>query len=158
DSYLWKDETKNESVNFAQLMEKVAHVHPLLRVRFSTSHPKDITDEVLYVMKKYDNICKYIHLPVQSGSSEVLKRMNRTYTRAWYIGKIDTIRQLIPECGISTDIIAGFCGETETDHQETLSMMEYVKYDLAYMFMYSERPGTPAAKKFSDDVPVEIKN
>lgn len=125
---------------------------------FPLSHPKDITDEVLFVMLKYKNICKHIHLPVQSGSSEVLDKMNRTYDRQWYMSKVDRIRELIPGCGISTDMIAGFCGETDEDHRQTLSMMEYVKYDLAYMFMYSERPGTPAARKYKDDVPEEVKN
>lgn len=145
-------------VNFAQLLEMVALVNPDLRVRFSTSHPKDITDEVLWTMKKYENICKYIHLPAQSGSSRVLKIMNRTYDRDWYIQKIDRIRAILgEECGISTDMITGFCTETEEEHQETLSLMEYVKYDYAYMFAYSERPGTPAAKKFKDDIPEEVK-
>lgn len=158
DSYCWIDVDKNVKVNFAQLLERVALVHPLLRVRFSTSHPKDITDEVLYTMRKHENICKHIHLPVQSGSSEVLKRMNRTYNRDWYIDKINSIRQIMPECAITTDIIAGFCSETEAEHAETLSMMEYVKYDMAYMFMYSERPGTPAAKKWEDNVLPDVKN
>jgi tRNA-2-methylthio-N6-dimethylallyladenosine synthase len=145
-------------VNFAQLLEMVALISPDLRVRFSTSHPKDITDEVLWTMKKYENICKYIHLPAQSGNSRVLKIMNRTYDREWYIQKIDRIRAILGEdCGISTDMITGFCTETEEEHQDTLSLMEYVKYDYAYMFAYSERPGTPAAKKFKDDIPEEIK-
>jgi tRNA-2-methylthio-N6-dimethylallyladenosine synthase len=145
------------AVTFAQLLEKVALVNPLLRVRFSTSHPKDITDEVLYTIKKYDNICKYIHLPIQSGSSRILEKMNRTYTREWYINKINTIRQIIPGCGISTDTISGFCSETEEDHAETLSIMDNVKFDMAYMFKYSERPGTLAAKKYADDVTEEVK-
>ena len=156
DSYNWKSEA--ESFNFAQLLEKVALISPDLRVRFSTSHPKDITDEVLYTMKKYENICNYIHLPAQSGSSRILELMNRTYDREWYLGKIDRIREIIgEECGISHDLIAGFCTETEEDHQDTLSLMEYVKFDYGYMFFYSERPGTPAAKKLKDDVPEEIK-
>lgn len=163
DSYKWKGEGKNDDkeaeilVNFAQLLEKVALVHPLLRVRFSTSHPKDITDEVLYTIAKYNNICSYIHLPVQSGNSACLERMNRTYDRAWYMNRIDAIRNIIPDCGISSDIIAGFCGETEEEHQDTLSLMEYAQFDYSYMFFYSERPGTLAARKYTDDVPLEIK-
>ncbi|MBK9733248.1 MAG: tRNA (N6-isopentenyl adenosine(37)-C2)-methylthiotransferase MiaB [Chitinophagaceae bacterium] len=158
DSYFWKNPASGDTLNFAQLLEQVAKVHPLLRVRFSTSHPKDITDEVVHTMSAYHNICKHIHLPVQSGSSEVLKRMNRTYDRDWYLERINTIRSILPGCGISTDIITGFCGETEKDHAETLSMMEYVKYNLAYMFSYSERPGTPAEKNFTDDVSAETKS
>lgn len=157
DSYYWVDEQKEEIVTFAKLMEMVAQINPQLRVRFSTSHPKDITDEVLLTMAKYDNICKYIHLPVQSGSTRILQLMNRTYTREWYLKKVDRIRQLLPDCAISTDIIAGFCTETEEDHQDTLRMMNYVKYDLAYMFIYSERPGTLAARRYTDDVPHEVK-
>jgi len=145
------------AVNFAQLLKMVALVNPKLRVRFSTSHPKDITDEVLHTIVKYDNICKHIHLPVQSGNSRVLELMNRTYDREWYIERINSIRKIIPECGISTDIIIGFCTETEEEHRETLSMMDYVQYDFAYMFTYSERPGTLAAKKYSDDIPEDIK-
>lgn len=144
-------------VNFAQLLAMVAEVSPKLRVRFSTSHPKDITDEVLHTMAGYENICKYIHLPVQSGSSRVLELMNRTYDREWYMERVDAIRRIIPSCGISTDVITGFCTETEDEHQETLSMMDYVKYDFAYMFAYSERPGTLAAKRYEDDVPEEVK-
>lgn len=152
------DGTPRGAVNFAQLLEMVALVHPDLRVRFSTSHPKDITDDVLWMMKKYDNICKYIHLPAQSGNSRVLKLMNRTYDRDWYVQKIDRIRAILgEECGISTDMITGFCSETEEEHQETLSLMEYVKYDYAYLFAYSERPGTPAAKKLKDDIAEEVK-
>lgn len=158
DSYFWKNEVTGETMNFAQLLEQVAMVNPLLRIRFSTSHPKDITDEVLYTMVKHDNICKNIHLPVQSGSTRMLQRMNRTYTREWYLEKIQAIRRIMPDCGISADIIAGFCGETEDDHRETLSIMELVQYDLAYMFTYSERPGTPAEKKFQDDVPQDVKS
>lgn len=162
DSYKYstKAEEGQESeltVNFAQLLALVAEVSPELRVRFSTSHPKDITDEVLYTMARYENICKYIHLPVQSGNSRVLELMNRTYDREWYIDRVEAIRRIIPECGISTDVITGFCTETEEEHQETLSMMEYVKYDFAYMFAYSERPGTLAAKRYEDDVPEEVK-
>lgn len=144
-------------VNFADLLALVADVDPLLRIRFSTSHPKDITDEVLHTIARYDNICKYIHLPVQSGNSRVLKLMNRTYDRAWYMDRVDAIRRIIPNCGISTDVITGFCSETEEEHQDTLSMMDYVRYDYAYMFAYSERPGTLAAKRYADDVPDEVK-
>ncbi|WP_207426537.1 tRNA (N6-isopentenyl adenosine(37)-C2)-methylthiotransferase MiaB [Pedobacter sp. SYSU D00535] len=157
DSYKWSNEEGTEKVNFAQLLEMVAIVSPELRVRFSTSHPKDITDEVLETMAKYENICKYIHLPVQSGNSRVLELMNRTYDREWYINRVDAIRRILPGCAISTDVIAGFCSESEEEHQETLSMMDYVKYDFAYMFMYSERPGTLAAKRYADDVPEEVK-
>lgn len=145
------------TVNFANLLEMVAQVSPELRIRFSTSHPKDITDEVLYTMAKYENICKYIHLPVQSGNSHVLELMNRTYDREWYMGRVDAIKRIMPDCAISTDIITGFCTETEEEHAETLSMMDYVKYDFAYMFAYSERPGTLAAKRYQDDIPEEIK-
>lgn len=150
-------EGRGEVVNFANLLEMVALINPDLRVRFSTSHPKDITDEVLHTMAKYDNICKYIHLPVQSGNSRILELMNRTYDREWYINRIDAIRRILPECAISTDVITGFCTETEEEHKETVSMMEYVKYDFAYMFMYSERPGTLAAKRYADDIPEEVK-
>ena len=156
DSYKWKSE-EGITLNFAGLLEFVALINPKLRVRFSTSHPKDITDEVLYTMKKYDNICKYIHLPVQSGNSRILELMNRTYDRAWYMNRIDAIRKILPGCAISTDVITGFCSETEEEHQETLSMMDYVQYDFAYMFMYSERPGTLAAKRYTDDIPEDIK-
>ena len=145
------------AVTFANLLERVAKISPLLRVRFSTSHPKDITDDVLFTMKKYDNICKYIHLPVQSGSSRVLQLMNRTYTREWYINKVNRIREVLPGCGLSTDVITGFCSETEEDHQGTLSLMEYCEYDLAYMYYYSERPGTLAERRYEDDVPEETK-
>ena len=145
------------AVTFALLLEQVALISPLLRVRFSTSHPKDITDDVLQTIVKYENICNYIHLPVQSGSTRVLQMMNRTYSREWYIAKVNRIRELIPDCGISTDMITGFCTETEEDHQESLSLMEYCKYDLAYMYFYSERPGTLAARRFEDDVPLDVK-
>jgi tRNA-2-methylthio-N6-dimethylallyladenosine synthase len=157
DSYYWIDEQKDETVTFGKLLEKVALIDPLLRVRFSTSHPKDITDEVLFTMKKYENICNYIHLPVQSGSTRILQLMNRTYTREWYIAKIDRIREIMPDCGISSDIIAGFCSETEEEHKETLSLMEYSKYDMSYMFFYSERPGTLAARRYEDDIPEDVK-
>jgi tRNA-2-methylthio-N6-dimethylallyladenosine synthase len=170
DSYKWSPEENNKArlnkkeeevtqvINFANLLEKVAQIDPLLRVRFSTSHPKDITDEVLYTMKKYDNICKYIHLPVQSGNSRVLEMMNRTYTREWYLDRVRAIREILGvECGISSDMIAGFCTETEAEHQDTLTLMDLVKYDFSYMFFYSERPGTLAAKKYEDDIPLDIK-
>ena len=157
DSYYWQNSSANEIVSFAKLLEKVAQISPLLRIRFSTSHPKDITDEVLFTMAKYENICKYIHLPVQSGSTRILQMMNRTYTREWYLAKINRIKEILPGCGLSTDVITGFCTETEEDHQETLSLMEYCEYDLAYMFFYSERPGTLAARRFKDDVLEEIK-
>lgn len=167
DSYLWAggglkkevltEEQKAKSVNFAQLLEKVAIVNPLLRVRFSTSHPKDMTDEVLETMAKHHNICKYVHLPVQSGSSRLLEMMNRGYTREWYLSRMEAIQRIIPGCGISTDVITGFCSETEEEHQETLSLMETVQYDFAYMFSYSERPKTLAERKYQDDVPEEVK-
>ena len=157
DSYNWTNEETNENVTFARLLEKAALISPLLRVRFSTSHPKDITDEVLFTIVKYENVCNYIHLPVQSGSTRLLDLMNRTYTREWYIDKVNRIKELIPDCGISTDLIAGFCTETEEDHQDSLSLMEYCKYDLAYMYFYSERPGTLAARKYADDIPLETK-
>ncbi|RMG82895.1 MAG: tRNA (N6-isopentenyl adenosine(37)-C2)-methylthiotransferase MiaB [Bacteroidetes bacterium] len=164
DSYRWninkKGEVKDSSmptVNFAQLLEMVAQVSPWLRVRFSTSHPKDMTDDVLEVMAKYDNICKYIHLPVQSGNNEILQKMNRGYTREWYLEKIKSIRKYMPDCGISTDVIAGFCGETEAQHQDTLDLMQQVEFDFAYMFFYSERPKTLAERKYKDDVPLETK-
>lgn len=158
DSYKWINPATNEKISFAQLLEQVALVHPELRVRFSTSHPKDINDDVLYTIKKYDNICNYVHLPAQSGSSRILELMNRTYDRAEYLHKIDRIRAILgEECGISQDMIAGFCTETEKDHQETLSLMDYVKYDYGFMYSYSERPATPAAKKLVDDISDEIK-
>jgi tRNA-2-methylthio-N6-dimethylallyladenosine synthase len=144
-------------LDFADLLEMVALACPTLRIRYSTSHPKDMTDKVLVVMAKYPNICKYIHLPVQSGSSAVLKRMNRGYDRAWYLERMASIRRHMPDCAISTDIIAGFCGETEEDHQETLGLLNEVGYDMAFMFKYSERPKTLAARKYPDDVPEEVK-
>lgn len=157
DSYYWIDEQKDETITFAKLLEKVALVSPLLRVRFSTSHPKDITDEVLYTIAKYENICNYIHLPVQSGSSRILQLMNRTYTREWYIAKVNRIREILPDAGLSTDMITGFCTETEEDHRESYTLMEYCKYDLAYMYFYSERPGTLAERRYEDDIPEEVK-
>jgi tRNA-2-methylthio-N6-dimethylallyladenosine synthase len=147
----------SEAVNFANLLEMVALIDPDLRVRFSTSHPKDITDDVLYAINKYDNICNYIHLPVQSGNSRILDLMNRTYDREWYINRIDAIRRIIPDCAVSTDVITGFCSETDEEHKDTVSMMDYVKYDFAYMFKYSERPGTLAAKRYADDIPEDVK-
>jgi len=157
DSYQWVNSADNSVVSFANLLEKVAQISPLLRVRFSTSHPKDITDEVLFTIKKYDNICNYIHLPVQSGSTRILQMMNRTYTREWYISKVNRIKEILPDCGLSTDSISGFCSETEEDHKETLSLFKYCEYDLAYMYFYSERPGTLAERRFKDDVPLEVK-
>ncbi len=163
DSYNWVSnrnaagEEETRPVGFAGLLEKVAQIDPALRVRFSTSHPKDITDEVLHTMAKYENICNHIHLPVQSGSSRVLELMNRTYTREWYLEKVARIRQLLPGCGLTADIIAGFCTESEEDHRQTLSLMQQTQYDMSYMFFYSERPGTLAARKYADDVPEEVK-
>lgn len=170
DSYLWygggpkmdfkklSDIQKASSINFAQLLEKVALVSPEIRIRFSTSHPQDMTDQVLKTMAKYENICDYIHLPVQSGSSRILKLMNRGYTRDWYLERIDSIKRIIPGCAISQDIISSFCSETEEDHKDTLSLMDYVKFDYGFMFKYSERPNTKAARKFEDDVPEKIKS
>ena len=144
-------------ITFAKLLEMVALISPDLRVRFSTSHPKDITDDVLHTMAKYENICKYIHLPMQSGSTRVLQLMNRSYTREWYKAKVDRIREILPDCGISSDVISGFCTENEEDHKDTLSLMEYVGYDMSYMFFYSERPGTLAERRYQDDVPLDVK-
>lgn len=157
DSYYWIDEQKDVVVTFAKLLEMVASISPLLRVRFSTSHPKDITDEVLFTIAKYENVCKYIHLPVQSGNSRVLQLMNRTYTREWYMAKVARIKEIIPGCGITSDVITGFCTETEEDHCDTLSLMRYSSFDMSYMYFYSERPGTLAARRFADDVPLEVK-
>lgn len=172
DSYKWSADENNKAwlekkekkgtevsiVNFANLLEMVAQVSPELRVRFSTSHPKDITDEVLHTIKQYENVCNYIHLPAQSGNSRVLDLMNRTYTREWYINRVDAIRDILgEECGISSDMMTGFCSETEEEHKETLTLMDYVKYDFSYMFFYSERPGTLAAKKYADDIPLAVK-
>jgi tRNA-2-methylthio-N6-dimethylallyladenosine synthase len=148
---------EGEVVNFANLLEKVALLNNDLRIRFSTSHPKDITDDVLHTMAKYDNICKYIHLPVQSGNTRILSQMNRTYTREWYLNKVRRIREIMPACGLSTDVISGFCTETEEEHQDTLSLMEICRFDMAYMFSYSERPGTLAERRFEDDVPDDVK-
>ncbi len=170
DSYKWSPLENNkarlekrlpdavEVINFAGLLQRVASIHPDLRVRFSTSHPKDITDEVLHTMKAHANICKYIHLPAQSGNSRVLALMNRTYDRDWYMERVAAIRHILGEdCGISSDMIAGFCSETEAEHRDTLSLMDYVKYDFSYMFFYSERPGTLAAKQYADDIPLTVK-
>jgi len=171
DSYKWfgggpkkdfekvmEENKKLEIVNFASLLEKVALVNPLLRIRFSTSNPQDMTDEVLHVIAKHPNICKYVHLPMQSGSSRILALMNRGYDREKYLNRIQAIRTIIPGCGISTDVIAGFCSETEDEHKETISLMEQVRFDYAYMFAYSERPATPAAKNYKDDIPEEVKS
>lgn len=169
DSYLWygggpkKDfkkltpEEQVSSVNFAQLLEMVAQISPEMRIRFSTSHPKDITDDVIFAIKKYNNVCNYIHFPAQSGNSRVLEKMNRTYDRAWYDMKLNRIRELLPDCGVSCDIIAGFCSETEEEHQDTLDLMRKAQFDFSFMYVYSERPGTLAAKKYEDDVPEDIK-
>ncbi len=152
DSYKWKRE--GETVfNFANLLERIAQINPLLRVRFSTSHPKDITDEVLHTISRHRNICDYIHLPVQSGNSRVLNLMNRTYDREWYMNRVEAIHRILPECTISSDVIAGFCSETEEEHRDTMSMIEWAKYSMSYMFIYSERPGTLAARKYTDDIP-----
>jgi tRNA-2-methylthio-N6-dimethylallyladenosine synthase len=157
DSYKWKAPDGSHAVSFDRLLALVAEISPLLRVRFSTSHPKDITDEVLHTIARYPNICKYIHLPVQSGNSRILALMNRTYDSDWYKAKINRIHEIIPDCAVSSDIIAGFCSETEEEHQDTLAMMSFANYSMSYMFMYSERPGTLAAKKYTDDIPEEIK-
>lgn len=169
DSYLWygggpkkdfkklSDEERENAVDFAKLLETVAEIDPSLRVRFSTSHPKDITDDVLYAMAKYENVCNYIHLPAQSGNSRILEKMNRTYDRDWYMQKVKRIREIIPDCAISCDIITGFCTETEEEHKDTLSLMEWSQFDFSYMYYYSERPGTLAARKYADDVPLDVK-
>ena len=158
DSYFWKSpEGEEHNVNFAQLLEMVALISPEMRVRFSTSHPKDISDEVIYTMARHENICKHIHLPVQSGSSIMLEKMRRKYNREWYLERVDKIRSVIPDCGITTDVIAGFCGETLQDHEDTLTLMEKVVFDSAFMFAYSNRPGTLASRKYEDDIPYEEK-
>jgi len=157
-NHLLSEEEQANFTTFADLLEMVAKIHPDLRVRFSTSNPRDMTDAVLHVIAKYENLCKYIHLPVQAGSTSMLERMNRGYSREQYIERINSIRRIIPDCAISTDIIAGFCGETEEEHQATLSLMEWVNYDFVYMFKYSERPGTAAAKKMKDDISEEEKS
>ena len=169
DSYKWSKITNNkrklernqdiiEITQFSDLLELVAKIDPDLRVRFSTSHPKDITKEVLNVINKYENVCNYIHLPAQSGNSRILKKMNRTYDRDWYLSKVNDIKKIIgDDCGISSDFITGFCSETEKEHLDTLSLMDQVMYDYSYMFYYSERPGTLAQRKYKDDVPLDIK-
>ena len=157
DSYNWKNPETGHITSFASLLDQVARIHPDLRIRFSTSHPKDITDEVLHTMAAHDNICKYIHLPVQSGNSRVLRLMNRTYDRQWYMERIRAIYRILPDCAISSDIIAGFCTETEEEHKDTLSMIEWANYSMSYMFIYSERPGTLAQRKYKDDIPPETK-
>jgi tRNA-2-methylthio-N6-dimethylallyladenosine synthase len=156
DSYKWYD--GDITTGFPELLEKVAGISPLMRVRFSTSHPKDISDELLHVIASHENICKHIHLPAQSGSSRILKLMNREYSREWYLGRVKAIRAIIPECALSTDMITGFCTETDDDQKESLTLMEQVGFDFAYMFKYSERPGTKAARKYTDDVPESIKS
>ena len=170
DSYLWNNglskkeinklssNKKNNSINFAKLLDMIANNCPTIRIRFSTSHPQDMGDDVLHTMAKHKNICKYIHLPLQSGSSRILKLMNRGYDRSWYLKRIDAIKKIIPDCGISMDIITGFCTETDFDHNQTLSLMNYVKYDFGYMFKYSERPNTLAQRKYEDDVDEKIKS
>ena len=170
DSYLWNNglskkeinklpsNKKNNSINFAKLLDMIANNCPSIRIRFSTSHPQDMGDDVLHTMAKHKNICKYIHLPLQSGSSRILKLMNRGYDRSWYLKRIDAIKKIIPDCGISMDIITGFCTETDFDHNQTLSLMNYVKYDFGYMFKYSERPNTLAQRKYEDDVDEKIKS
>ena len=157
DSYKWANPETGHTVTFAELLRLTAAVHPDLRIRFSTSHPKDITDEVLYAMRDHRNVCKYIHLPVQSGNSRILELMNRTYDREWYKRKVDRIYEIMPDCAISSDVITGFCSETEGEHRDTLSMIDYARYSMSYMFYYSERPGTPAARKLTDDVPLAVK-
>ncbi|MCB2197264.1 MAG: tRNA (N6-isopentenyl adenosine(37)-C2)-methylthiotransferase MiaB [Bacteroidetes bacterium] len=152
DSYFWDAENEEDQIRFAQLLEMTAKISPKLRIRFSTSHPKDMSDEVLYTMAMYNNICNHIHLPAQSGSTKVLEAMNRGYTREWYMDRINAIKRILPDCSISTDIMTGFPAETEEDHQDTLSLMEWVNYDFAYMFKYSERPKTYAARHLKDDI------
>ncbi len=156
DSYNWKKDST--ATGFPQLLERIALINPLLRVRFSTSHPKDISDELLETMARHRNICRHIHLPAQSGSTRILKLMNREYSREWYMDRINAIKEILPDCSVSTDMIAGFCSETDEDHRESLSLMEWAGYDFAYMFKYSERPGTKAARKYKDDVPEEVKS
>lgn len=169
DSYLWfgggakkdfkklTEEEQAASVDFADLLELCALAVPGMRIRYSTSHPRDITPKVIHTMAKYKNVCNYIHLPAQSGNTRVLDIMSRNYSREWYMDKVEMIRGILPDCGISCDIIAGFCTETEEEHQDTLSLMEWSQFDFSYMYKYSERPGTPAAKKLVDDVPEEVK-
>ena len=157
DSYKWDNPETGQHVDFADLLEMTARIHPDLRVRFSTSHPKDMVDKVLHTMARYDNICKYIHLPVQSGNRRILALMNRTYDRDWYRQRMESIRRILPDAAVSSDIITGFCTETEEEHQDTLSMVEWANYSMSYMFFYSERPGTLAARKYADDIPEVVK-
>ncbi len=157
DSYKWDNPETHEVVSFAHLLSMVAEVNPLLRVRFSTSHPKDITDEVLHTIAAFDNICNYIHLPIQSGNSRILKMMNRTYDKEWYMDKVRAINEILPDCAISSDVITGFCSETEEEHQDTLKMISWANYSMSYMFYYSERPGTLASRKYEDDITLEVK-
>ena len=157
DSYLWVNPENGETVDFASLLEQVALLNPAIRIRFATSHPKDMSDAVLLAMSRHANICRHIHLPVQSGSDTMLEKMNRKYTRAHYLERIARIREILPDCAVTTDVIAGFCGETEADHEATLSLMREVRYDSAFMFQYSERPGTRASRHFPDDVPADVK-
>jgi len=152
---MWED--TGQVTDFPRLLEQVALIDPLLRIRFSTSHPKDISDGLLEVIARYDNICKHIHLPAQSGSTRILKLMSREYTREWYMDRVRAIRNIIPGCSISTDMITGFCTETDEDHKESLSLMEWAGFDFAYMFRYNERPGTIAARRLKDDVPENVK-
>jgi tRNA-2-methylthio-N6-dimethylallyladenosine synthase len=157
DSYFYLPDSSIKPVTFSSLLEMVAQISPDLRVRFSTSHPKDITDDVLYTMAEYDNICKHIHLPVQSGSSRLLQMMNRNYSREWYMAKVDRIREIVPGCSITSDIITGFCTETEEDNDATISLMRFGAFDMSYMYFYSERPGTLAHRRYKDDIPEEVK-
>ena len=156
DSYNF--DSGSRTINFSDLLEEVSGIDPLLRVRFSTSHPKDISDDLLRTIARHDNICKHIHLPAQSGSSRILELMNRGYTREWYMDRVSAIRSIIPDCSLSTDMITGFCSETDDEHRDSLSLMEWAGFDFAYMFKYSERPGTRAARKYSDDIPEEVKS
>ncbi len=156
DSYNWKP-ADGEGCDFPKLLEMVARISPRLRVRFATNHPKDISDELIGTMARYDNICNHIHLPVQSGSDRLLEKMRRRYTAEWYLERVAKIREVLPGCGITTDVIAGFCSETEEDHQQTLELFRKVGFDYAYMFYYSERPGTLAARHYPDDVPLDVK-
>jgi len=158
DSYKWEEADSTNVISFAQLLEKVAMISPELRIRFSSSHPKDITDEVIYTMKAHENICNYIHFPLQAGNTRILKLMNRTYNREWFIQRLKRIRELIPDCGISTDVIVGFCTETEEEFLDTYKLFEEAQFDFAYMYAYSERPGTLAAKKYADDISAEVKS
>ncbi|MFC2097197.1 tRNA (N6-isopentenyl adenosine(37)-C2)-methylthiotransferase MiaB [Bacteroidota bacterium] len=156
-SYLWKSEDSGIKTTFPELLELIAVKYPNVRIRFTTSHPKDMSDETIEIIAKHKNICRHIHLPFQSGSSRILKLMNRKYDREWYVNRIKKIKELMPDCGLSTDVFSGFCGETEEDHKQTLSLMKFAKFDFAFMFKYSERPGTSAEKDLKDDIPENIK-